>query len=79
VDLVASFFTLSGGGFTDPPRVHADRLGLLVALEAFAWAAIADLGIATELIRRAKPIHPSCARSPSAKRPSAPPTPRPGP
>jgi sugar phosphate isomerase/epimerase len=34
-------------------RAHADRLGLLVALEAFPWSAIADLGIATELIRRA--------------------------
>jgi len=36
-------------------RVNADRLarrGLLVAVEAFAWSAIADIGIATDLIRR---------------------------
>ena len=36
-------------------RVNADRLarrGLLVAVEAFAWSAIADIGIASELIAR---------------------------
>jgi len=36
-------------------RVNADRLarrGLLVAVEAFAWSAIADIGIATDLIDR---------------------------